>query len=147
MLWDKKSYICESLTFVYLFFPKISTTDSRRSSITLEWLVMDSCPTPHWIAFLMLYWLVCNINPLISIFYIWFFEKIFSKSIGEIYIKDRSVTVKSITLQHFQFKTFQGEKSGIFTLPPRRRTKSSPKPINLNKDILYWQKVINYMFA
>ena len=147
MLWDKKSYICESPTFVYLFFPKNSTTDSRRSSITLEWLVMDSCLTPHWIAFLMFYWLLCNINPLISIFYIWFFEKMFSKSIGEIYIKDRSVTVKSITLQHFQFKRFQGEKNGIFTLPPRRRTKSSPKPINLNKDILYWQKVINNMFA
>ena len=137
MLWDKKSYICESLTFVYLFFPKNSTTDSRRSSITLEWLVMDSCPTPHWIAFLMLYWLVCNINPLISIFYIWFFEKIFSKSIGEIYIKNRSVTVKSITLQHFQFKKFQDEimESAHYPPPPpplRKRPKNSPDPINLS---------------
>ena len=76
-------------------------------------------------------------NPLIPINYIWSFEKVFSKIICEIYIKDRSVTVKSITLQHFQFKRFQGEKNGIFTLPPRRRTKSSPRPINLNKDILY----------
>ena len=135
MLWDKKSYICESLTFVYLFFPKNSTTDSRRSSITLEWLVMDSCPTPHWIAFLMLYWLVCNINPLISIFYIWFFEKIFSKSIGEIYIKDRSKTVKSITLQHFQFKKFQDEimESAHYPHPPLRKCpKNSPDPINLS---------------
>ena len=124
---------------MYLFFPKNSKTDFRKSSITLEWLVVDSCPTPHWIAFLMLYWLVWNIDLLISIFYIWFFEKIFSKSIGEIYIKDRSVTVKSITLQHFQFKRFQDEimKSAHYPLPPPPPTppqtsKNSPDPINLS---------------
>ena len=66
----------------------------------------------------MLYLLVCNINPLLSINYIWFFEKIFSKSIGEIYIKDRSVTVKSITLQHSQFKRFQDEIMESAQYPP-----------------------------
>ena len=35
------------VTFEYLFFQKNSTIDSRKCSITLEWLVVESCPTPH----------------------------------------------------------------------------------------------------
>ena len=55
------------LMFVYLFFPKNRATDSKKSSITLKWLVVDSCPTPHWIAFLMHCRFVCSISPIISI--------------------------------------------------------------------------------
>ena len=48
--------------FVYLFCPKISTIDSRKTSIIQERLVAESCPTSRLIAFLMLYRLVCNIR-------------------------------------------------------------------------------------
>ena len=57
----------------------------------------------------MLHRLACNIDPLISINYVRSLEKIFFKSIGEKYIKDRSGTVKSIALKHFWFKRFQDE--------------------------------------
>ena len=43
------------LIFVYLFCPKNRTIDLTKSFITQEWLVVESCPTPRWIAFLMLY--------------------------------------------------------------------------------------------
>ena len=45
----------------YLFCPKNSIIDSRKTSITQEWLVVESCSTPRWIAFLMLYQLVYNL--------------------------------------------------------------------------------------
>ena len=50
------------LIFVYFFRPKNSTVDSRKTSMTQEWLVVESSPTTGWIAVLMLYWLVCNIR-------------------------------------------------------------------------------------
>ena len=60
VLWQK---IVENLLiFVYLFFPKNSTTDFTKTFITQEWLVVESCPTHCWIAFLMLYRLVFNIH-------------------------------------------------------------------------------------
>ena len=31
----------------YLFCPKDRTIDSRKTSITQEWLVLERCPTPH----------------------------------------------------------------------------------------------------
>ena len=50
------------LIFVYLFCPKNSATDFTKTFITQEWLVVKSCPTPPWIAFLMLYRSVYNIR-------------------------------------------------------------------------------------
>ena len=60
VLWRK--IVENSLIFVYLFCPKNSAIDFTKTFITQEWLVAGSCPTPHWIAFLMLYRLVYNIR-------------------------------------------------------------------------------------
>ena len=60
VLWRK--IVENSLIFVYLFCPKNSSIDFTKTFITQEWLVAESCPTPHWIAFLMLYRLVYNIR-------------------------------------------------------------------------------------
>ena len=38
--------IVQNLVFVYLFFPKNSTTDSKKSSITLEWFGGGQLPDP-----------------------------------------------------------------------------------------------------
>ena len=60
VLWRK---IVENLLiFVYLFCPKNGAIDFTKTFITQEWLVVESCPTPRWIAFLMLYRLVYNIR-------------------------------------------------------------------------------------
>ena len=53
VLWLK--IVQNLLIFVYLFCPKNGTTDFTKTFITQEWLVIESCPTSHWIAFLMLY--------------------------------------------------------------------------------------------
>ena len=50
------------LIFVYLFCPKNGAMDFTKSFITQEWLVVESCPTPRWITFLMLCRLVCNLR-------------------------------------------------------------------------------------
>ena len=53
VLWQK---IVENLLiFLYLFCPKNNVIDFRKPFITQEWLVVESCPTPRWITFLMLY--------------------------------------------------------------------------------------------
>ena len=53
VLWRK---IVENLlVFVYLFCPKNGAIDFTKPFITQEWLVIESCPTPRWIMFLMLY--------------------------------------------------------------------------------------------
>ena len=60
VLWRK---IVENLLiFVYLFCPKNDAIDFTKTFITQEWFVVESCPTPRWIAFLMLYRLVYNIR-------------------------------------------------------------------------------------
>ena len=46
----------------YLFYPRNSTIDPRKTFITQEWLVVESCPIPHWIAILLFYQLVYNIH-------------------------------------------------------------------------------------
>ena len=111
------------LIFVYLFFPKNSTIDSRKSSITQEWLVVESCPSPHWIAFLMLYRLVSNKYPL-SINYFWpevpnylmqnqmveILRKSFLKVLVKYTLKIEVWLWKVLLSHHFQFKRFQGEK-------------------------------------
>ena len=59
VLWQKTF---ENLfIFVYLLCPKKSTIDTRKISLTREKLIVEGCPTLHWIAFLMLYQLVHNI--------------------------------------------------------------------------------------
>ena len=50
------------LIFVYLYCPKIGAIDFTKTFITQEWLVVESCPTPRWITFLMLYRMVYNIR-------------------------------------------------------------------------------------
>ena len=50
------------LIFVYLFCPKNGAIDFTKTLIPQKWLVIESCPTPRWIAFLMLYPLVYNIR-------------------------------------------------------------------------------------
>ena len=59
-LWRK--IVQNLLIIAYLFCLKNSTIDSRKTSITQEWLVAEICPIYRWIAFLMLYWLVHNIR-------------------------------------------------------------------------------------
>ena len=60
VLWRK---IVENLLiFVYLFCPKNGAIDFTETLITQERLVVESCPTPRWIAFLMFYRLVYNIR-------------------------------------------------------------------------------------
>ena len=56
ILWQK---IVENLLlFVYLFCPKNGAVDFTKTLITQEWLVVESCPTSRYIAFMMLYRLV-----------------------------------------------------------------------------------------
>ena len=52
---------CWKLIFVYLFCQKNGAIDFTKTLITQEQLVVESCPTPRWMAFLMLYRLVYNI--------------------------------------------------------------------------------------
>ena len=60
VLWRK---IVENLLiFVYLFCPTNGAIDFTKTLITQERLVVESCPTPCWIAFLMFYRLVYNIS-------------------------------------------------------------------------------------
>ena len=54
-LW-KSSHIC------VFILSKNGAIDFTNTFITQEWLVAESCPTPHWIIFLMLYRSVCNIR-------------------------------------------------------------------------------------
>ena len=56
VLWRK--IVQNLLIFVYLFSPKNSTTGFTKTFITQEWLVVESCLTQRWIAFLMPYRLV-----------------------------------------------------------------------------------------
>ena len=51
----KSSYIC-------VFILSKKRRNFTKTFITQEWLVVESCPTPRWIAFLMLYRLVYNIR-------------------------------------------------------------------------------------
>ena len=60
VLWRK--IVQNLLIFVYLFCPKNSTIDSRKTSITQERLFVESYQIPRWIVFLMLHRLVCNIR-------------------------------------------------------------------------------------
>ena len=58
VLWRE---IVENLfIFVYLFCPKKGAIDFAKNFITQELLVIESCPTPRWTIFLMLYRLVYN---------------------------------------------------------------------------------------
>ena len=59
-LWRK--VIENLLILVYLFCPKNDVTDFTKTFITQEWLFVESCPTPRWITFLMLYRLVYDIR-------------------------------------------------------------------------------------
>ena len=49
------------LIFVYLLCPKDRAIDFTKTLITQERLVVEICPTSRWIAFLMLYNMLCNI--------------------------------------------------------------------------------------
>ena len=53
--YSESSYIC------VFILSKSSLIDSSKTPITQEWLVVESCSTPLWIAFLMFNRLVYNI--------------------------------------------------------------------------------------
>ena len=53
VLWRK--LVENLLIFVYLFCPKNGAIDFTKTFITQEWFVVESCPNPRWISFLMLY--------------------------------------------------------------------------------------------
>ena len=42
----------QNLIFVFSSYPKLSRAGSKKISITHDWLVVKSCPTPHWVTFL-----------------------------------------------------------------------------------------------
>ena len=95
VLWRK--IVQNLLIFVYLFCPKNSTTDFTKIFITEEWLVVESCPTPRWIAFLMLYRLVYNIrshfNELILTWSAYYINQVCGdKSELSLMLKNRPVT-------------------------------------------------------
>ena len=60
--FDYINFFEDVLIFVYLFRSRNSIIDSRKKSITLEWLVVEIFPKPRWIAYLMLCRLVYNIT-------------------------------------------------------------------------------------
>ena len=59
-LWQK--IVQHLLIFLYLFWPNNSTTDFPKTFMTQEWLVVERCPIPCWVVFLMLYWLLYNLR-------------------------------------------------------------------------------------
>ena len=59
-LWRKIAQ--NLLIFAYLFRPKNRTIDFTKTFMNQQWLAVESCPNPRWIAFLMLYRLVYNIR-------------------------------------------------------------------------------------
>ena len=54
--------IFQNLIFIFSFYSKNSRTGSRKTSITQELLVIESCPAPSWVTFLMFCWLVYDIS-------------------------------------------------------------------------------------
>ena len=60
VLWQKivQNFLVNAQ--MYLFCPKNSTINSRKTSIIQEWLVVESCPNPSRIPVLMLYRLMEN---------------------------------------------------------------------------------------
>ena len=59
-LWRK--IVQNLIMFVYLFCTKNNAIDFTKNFITQEWLVVESCPVPCWIEFLMLYQLVYTLS-------------------------------------------------------------------------------------
>ena len=54
---------CSKSSYIYVFILwKNSAIDFTKTFITQEKLVVESCPTPCWIAFLMFYQLVTNMR-------------------------------------------------------------------------------------
>ena len=51
----------QNLTFMFSVYPKNSRTGSRKTSITQEFLVIENCPTPCWVTFLIFCRLVFDI--------------------------------------------------------------------------------------
>ena len=71
-----------------------------------------------------------------------------SKSFGKMYIKGRSVTVKSITFITLSVKKIlRWKKMGFAPLPPCRRIKIVWIENDFKKDILNCQNIINNMFV
>ena len=51
----------QNLIFTFSFYLEISRTGSRKNSITQEWLVVESYPTPRQVTFLIFCRMVYNI--------------------------------------------------------------------------------------
>ena len=72
VLWQK--IVPNLFIFVYLFCSKNSTIDSRKTAITQEWLVVESCPPPCWVAIWVT--LICsNVYNDAKVFEVWRFIK------------------------------------------------------------------------
>ena len=56
--WQK---IFQNVMFMFSFDPKNNRTGSRKTSITQELLVTESCPTLRWVTFLIFFRLVYDI--------------------------------------------------------------------------------------
>ena len=52
----------QNLIFMFSVYPKNSRTGSRKTSITQEFLVIENCPTPCWVTFLIFCRLVFDIS-------------------------------------------------------------------------------------
>ena len=52
----------QNLILVFSFYLENNRTSSRKNSITQKWLVIESCPTPRWVTFLIFGRLVYHIN-------------------------------------------------------------------------------------
>ena len=106
----RRKIVQNLLIFAYLFFPKSSTIDSRKSSITLEWLAVESCPTPRWIGFLMLALSIGVHNYLVQNRLIEILRKSVLKVLIKYTLRIEVGLWKVLRSQHFQFKRFQDEK-------------------------------------
>ena len=54
--------------YIYIsFYPENSRTSTRKTSITDKWLVVESCPFPRWITFLIFCGLVYDIPSLLVV--------------------------------------------------------------------------------
>ena len=58
--------IFQNLIYMFSLYPKNSRTGSRKNTLTQEWLVVESCPTPYWVMFLIICRLVYDISSHLS---------------------------------------------------------------------------------
>ena len=50
---DRGNLFFKNLVLMFSFYPKNGRTGSRKNFIIQAWLVVENCPTPYWITFLI----------------------------------------------------------------------------------------------